>query len=159
MVRTRTSWKKGQSGNAKGSSPPQRPLASALAAAGEVKDEDGFTPKEKVSKLIWEFMRTGRVVFPGNEQLHTGPRTLSARTIQEWIDGMKFVYRHLDGDAPKHVSLDTPNLNLAGFAYEQLEETEKEALRDALIRASEMPFDPETIPEAKELIDEQAEQE
>ena len=142
MARSSTTWKKGQSGRAQGSLPPVRPLASALQVAGNRPDEEGVTPKEKVSNLIWEFMQRGGVVF----QLPDGEtRELRARTIQEWIDGMKFVYRHLDGDAPRQISLATPDLDLTGFAYEQLEPQEKEALREALKQAASVSFDPEEV--------------
>lgn len=77
-------FKAGQSGNPAGRPRKGRALSEILEV--ELGKKRG---KEELARLVVEFALTGRVQL--------GDKLLKVASMREWLDGIKFIYTHLDG--------------------------------------------------------------
>jgi hypothetical protein len=92
MATSGTSWKKGQSGNAQGSSSKMRELTRILTLRGKmINPTTGLSGEELVADLVWQGVTTGEVKFPNGEILVLGSGP--------WREMVKFLYDHVDGPA------------------------------------------------------------
>lgn len=84
-------FRKGESGNAKGRPKKNRTLTDILEKAGSTKRVygQGVAPKNIVAELLWQAAATGQVTFPDGTT-----RTLD---VQDWSAVVKFLYQQIDG--------------------------------------------------------------
>lgn len=94
-------WKPGQSGNPKGRPLKDRVLTNQLMAAGSKTVEvDGKKVSKKVmlSRMLWEYLTTGKVTFLDGRQLET-------TEIEKWARDAQWIYNHVDGPARSEIDL------------------------------------------------------
>lgn len=77
-------FEKGKSGNPRGRPRKGRALSELLD--NELSKRGG---KEKLAALVTQFALTGHVTL--------GDKTYRVTSVREWLDGIKFIYTHMDG--------------------------------------------------------------
>ena len=105
MARTKTSWKKGKSGNPRGRPPKARSLTRLLEACGEtplVIEGKTLARKEALAERVWELVTTGKVTL--------GKSVLEATSVAEWLAVVRWIYSHIDG--PPHPTGDNEDNEL-----------------------------------------------
>lgn len=90
-------WQPGESGNPAGRAPRARDLTAILRKAGdELVEVNGKKRRVKrkvvLARLIWQGVSTGLVTFPDSSTIEIKG--------QAWLDLLKWLYRHIEGDAP-----------------------------------------------------------
>lgn len=94
-------FKKGESGNAKGRPLKNRALTDILEKAGSTKKVYGqdIAPKRIVAELLWQAAATGEVTFPGDTDA-------TPLDIEDWFGVVKFIYQHIDGPPKSEMDVD-----------------------------------------------------
>lgn len=104
MPVSKTTWKKGQSGNPRGRPPKQRALSEILEKRGNVTAQNPQDPNKKiaakrlVAEHVWNLLATGRTDFASGKSLEIGD-------VGEYVQLLKFMYEQVDGKAKTQVEL------------------------------------------------------
>lgn len=96
-------WKPGQSGNPAGRPVGARALTEILRKHGdglvEVKGKKRKVARKRVlADLVWQAVNVGLVQFPDGGVLKLDGKA--------WVECFRWLYRHIDGDAPQHLKME-----------------------------------------------------
>lgn len=96
-------WKPGQSGNPAGRPKGGRALTEILRRYGNrrmaVKGAEKKQGRKFVlANLLWQAVTLGRVTFPDGGILKLDGKA--------WVECVRWLYRHVDGDAPQHLQVE-----------------------------------------------------
>jgi len=86
-------FKKGQSGNPKGSPGKGRALTAILETEGsrmiDLSDGTRVARKRLMAILLWDAVENGEIKLPGGKVMMVAP--------DDWLAIIQFLYKHIDG--------------------------------------------------------------